>query len=265
MDLIKIAVALIIGYSPLTGSAQRIAIMGAMDQEISFLREAMTHQKRIQRGGVDFYKGKIGKQKIILLKAGVGKVNAAYSTAVLTQNFNISALIFTGVAGGLHPEIRAGDIVIGENLLQYDFGSLNEESFELWPFYKIGGERHEELYIEADAHLLELSLKASENVEFSPVVNRPPRIFSGTITTGDLFISNREKANFLYAEYNSLATEMEGAAVAHICRSLDIPFVVLRSCSDNAQAEALVSFASFVGPASENAALLVMGILELME
>lgn len=265
MDLIKITIALIIGYSPLSVAAQRIAIMGAMDQEISLLLEAMTHQKRIQKGGVEFYKGKIGKQKIILLKAGVGKVNAAYSTAVLTQNFNISALIFTGVAGGLHPEIRAGDIVIGENLLQYDFGSLNEENFELWPFYKIEGGRHEGLYIEADSSLLELSLQAAKKVEFSPVVKSLPRIFSGTIATGDLFISNKEKANYLYSEYNSLATEMEGAAVAHICRSLDIPFIVLRSCSDNARGEALVSFTSFVGPASENAALLVLGILELME
>ncbi|MBN7810252.1 5'-methylthioadenosine/adenosylhomocysteine nucleosidase [Algoriphagus sp. H41] len=245
--------------------AQRIAIMGAMDQEIALLIDSMKSVKKVERGGIAFYKGKLKGQKIVLLKAGVGKVNAAYSTAVLAENFRPELLIFTGVAGGLHPEAMPGDIVIGEKLVQFDFGQIDSTGFSVWPFRKLDGGRHQELFVSSDAALVESSLQAANEAKLEPISGREPRIFSGVIATGDVFVSSDEKAKWLFGEFDALATEMEGAAIAHICRSLDIPFVIIRSCSDNANNHARVNFNQFVGPASVNSARIVLGILESMQ
>jgi adenosylhomocysteine nucleosidase len=242
--------------------AQRIAIMGALDQEISILLDSMSRYKKESKGGIDFYKGKLKGKKVVVLKAGVGKVNASYSTAILTENYRPSALIFTGVAGGLAPEAMPGDIVIGEKLVQYDFGQIDSSGFKVSPFRKLTGGSHEQLMIPSDLNLLEISKKASDQADLVPISGREPRVFTGVIATGDVFVSSDEKARRLYKEFGALATEMEGAAIAHICRTLGIPFVIIRSCSDNANNHARVNFNAFVGPASVNSARIVLGILE---
>ena len=255
---------LIVGFS-FSASAQRIALMGALDQEIAILLDSMQGQKKVSRGGIDFYKGKLKGKKVVILKAGVGKVNSAYSTAILTQNFKLSSLIFTGVAGGLDPEALPGDLVIGEKLVQYDFGKVDSLGFSVAPFRKLSGGAHDELFIDSDKDLLRISESAAQKMVFVPIANRQPKVFSGVIATGDIFVSSNEKAKWLYTEFEALATEMEGAAVAHICRTLDIPFIVIRSCSDNANNHARMNFTQFVGPASENSARLVLAILGEME
>lgn len=117
----------------------------------------------------------------------------------------------------------------------------------------------------SDARLVGISQEAAKRVGFLPIANRQPKVFSGVISTGDIFVSSNEKANWLYREFDALATGMEGAAVAHICRTLEIPFIVIRSCSDNANNNARMNFNQFVGPASENSARLVLAILDGME
>ncbi len=265
MDLKKLLPALLFLVLWYPTQAQRMAIMGAMDQEISILVDAMQRPKVTHIGGIDFYTGKLKGKKVVILKAGIGKVNAAYSTAVLTQNFKLEGLIFTGVAGGLDPEALPGDIVIGKALVQVDFGLQDSEGFTPWPFRKISGAPHEELLIPADSALFQLSLQAAKLADFQSIATQKPRIFQGVISTSDLFVSDPVKAKWLFTEFNSLATEMEGAAVAHICRTLNIPFVVIRSCSDNANTDAHIDFQEFVGPASSNSAKLVLAMLELME
>lgn len=242
--------------------AQRIAIMGALDQEIAILLDSMKSSKKMIKGGIDFYTGKLKGKKVVILKAGVGKVNSSYSTAILTENFKPSVLIFTGVAGGLHPEAMPGDIVIGTKLVQYDFGQEDSTGFSVAPFRKLTGGNHEELYIDADPDLVSKSIAAADQIEFVPISGRDPKVFSGVIATGDVFVSSNKKAAWLFEEFDALATEMEGAAIAHICRTLGIPFVIIRSCSDNANNHARVNFNRFVGPASVNSARLVLGILE---
>jgi len=244
--------------------AQRIAIMGALDQEIAILLDSMKSSRKVNKGGIDFYTGKLKGKKVVVLKVGVGKVNASYSTAILTENFNPSILIFTGVAGGLQPEAMPGDIVIGTKLIQVDFGQEDSTGFNVAPFRKLTGGSHEALYIDADPELISKSFAAANQMEFVPISGRKPKVFSGVIATSDIFVSSTEKAAWLFEEYDALATEMEGAAIAHICRTLGIPFVIIRCCSDNANNHARVNFNQFVGPASVNSARLVMGILEKM-
>ncbi|TDQ13675.1 adenosylhomocysteine nucleosidase [Algoriphagus boseongensis] len=245
--------------------AQRIAVMGALDEEIAILKEEMGKYKTQERGGIDFYLGKLKGKKIVLLKAGVGKVNSSYSTAVLMENYHPEALIFTGVAGGLAPDALPGDLVIGEKLVQYDYGQVDSLGFHVSPFRHPFDAQGEELFISGDSALISTSLEVAKAQTFLPISGREPRVFSGVIATGDLFVSSDEKAKWLYEEFGALATEMEGAAIGHICRTLGVPFVIIRSCSDNANNHARVNFNQFVGPASVNSAKIVLGILESMQ
>lgn len=261
MDLKKLTLTLILFLFLIEVQAQRIAIMGALDEEISILKEEMGKYKTQNRGGIDFFLGKLEGKKVVLLKAGVGKVNASYSTAVLTENYHPQALIFTGVAGGLAPNAMPGDIVIGEQMVQYDFGQIDSSGFKPAPFRKLSGGGHPDLFIPANPELVEKAKRAAEQASLEPISGRKPRVFQGVIATGDVFVSSDTKARELYEEYGALATEMEGAAIAHICRTLDIPFVIIRSCSDNANNHARVNFNTFVGPASVNSARIVLGIL----
>lgn len=266
MSLMKKLLLLICFFGMVNlGFAQRIAIMGALDAEISILLEEMGKVKTETHGGIDFYKGKLKGKKVVVLKAGVGKVNASYSTAVLVENYNPKALIFTGVAGGLDPEALPGDIVVGDKLVQYDFGQVDSTGFQVAPFRKLRGGNHEDLFIHADADLVQKALLVAASVDLEPISGRKPKVYQGVIATGDVFVSSDDKARWLYEEFGALATEMEGAAIAHLCRTLEIPFVVIRSCSDNANNHARVNFNAFVGPASVNSARIVLGILESMQ
>ncbi len=242
---------------------QRIAIMGAMDEEIELLKSKLEHKKEVNKNGVTFYTGKLKGQKIVLLKAGIGKVNAAYSTAILTSSFKIEALIFTGVAGGLHPGIKPGDIVIADKMIQYDFGQLKEEGFETWPTRNLSQNNEKNsLYLKVDATLLVESKKVSNTIKLQPVNGNQPKFYVGTIATGDTFVSDPKKAKDLYSNFNALATEMEGAAVAQVCNMLGLPYIVIRSCSDNANTNAHTDYFKFVQIASVNSAQMVLELLE---
>lgn len=262
MSLDRITLFLLVLIS-LNLRSQRLAIMGAMDEEIAILTDALKNKKELTKGGVTFYKGKLKGKKVIILKAGIGKVNAAYSTAILLDNFKVEGLIFTGVAGGLDPEIKPGDIVIGENLVQYDFGELKNDTFETWPTRNvIKNNARNPLFLPVDKNLLALSTQASASVTLAPIEGHIPKFYVGTIVTGDTFVSDASKAKNLYTDFNALATEMEGAAVAQVSTMLGVPFIVIRSCSDNANSNAHTDYFKFVKIASVNSAQLVLAILE---
>lgn len=242
---------------------QRIAIMGAMDEEIEFLKQDLKRIKKVQKNGVTFYTGKLKGRKVVLLKAGIGKVNASYSAAILMANFEISSLIFTGVAGGLHPDIKPGDIVISTKLIQYDFGKLQQGVFETWPTRNLAQNNAKSpLFLEVDSVLLKKSKNVSNSLTLKPFNNRIPKFFVGPIATGDTFVSDPKKAKELYTRFNALAAEMEGAAVAQICTMLQVPFIIIRSCSDNANTDAHIDYLKFVQIAATNSAQMVLGLLE---
>lgn len=252
-------------FTSLGAHAQRIAILGALDQEIAILLDSMQEKREVAHGGLTFYTGILKGKEVVIGKSGVGKVNAAYSTAILLAHFSPKQLIFTGVAGGLHPESLPGDLVIGTKLVQTDFGQIDSLGFKVSPFRKLSGGRYEDLYIHSDPRLVQQAEAAAKQVAFVEISNRAPRVFSGVIATADVFVSNQTTAAQLYTDYEALATEMEGAAVAHLCRTLGVPFVVLRSCSDNANQGARVSFNQFVGPAARNSAGLVLQLLQTIQ
>lgn len=244
--------------------AQDVAIVGAMPEEIRLLTEALTKKKVVEKSGITFYKGKLNGQKIVVLKSGIGKVNAAYSTTVLLENFPVKKVIFIGVAGGVHPESYPGDMVIGEAVFHHDYARHLADEYIVNATQNLTTNQKNPLYFPCDATLISLAEKSSQNTELVKVDGRTPKVFTGNIATGDVFVSNSEKAKWLYNDFDALATEMEGAALGQVCYQRNIPFLVIRSCSDNANNNAHMDFGAFMKPAAENSIRVVMGILASM-
>ena len=202
-----------------------LAIMGAMDEEVRLLRAEMTDVVEARHACVAVATGEFLGVPIALAQCGVGKVNAAICTQMLINLYRPRALVFSGVAGGLQPGLRIGDMVIASHLVQYDI--------DLTAF----GRRHGELpnadrVIASDPHLVG---KAAEAFEYAfPHPGEGPRLNIGTVVSGDRFVGDSTTLKWLQDEFGALATEMEGAAVGYTCQLNALPFVVTRGLTDAA-------------------------------
>lgn len=246
-------------YSP----TSTIALVGAMDEEIELLQRSLQHSKTKTIHGIPFYTGKIGKQKVVILKTGIGKVNASMAVAFLLNEFRPKQLIFTGIAGGLRPDLEAGDIVIGKQTLQYDYGQATNDSTFTRSTRNPMTKQLNPLYFLADSMLLTTAQEVAKHTNFQPLgtTHRSPKILTGTIVTGDLLVTSENKANELRRKFGADATEMEGAAVAQICWQQKVPCLVIRSMSDKADSKARDSIENFKQVASYNSAHLLLNLL----
>ena len=231
----------------------KIGIIGAMNEEIIELKSSMTNIKEIEISNLKFYEGKLLAKDVVLVESGIGKVNAAISTTLLISNFKVDKIIFTGVAGAVNPEIKVTDIVIGTDLIESDMDVTAGGN------YKLGDiPRMKTSNFKADPYLFTLA----ENV--ATKLFGAEKIHNGRIISRDEFVASSEKVARLREIFNAECVEMEGAAVAHVCEVLNIPFLVLRSISDKADDEAGMSFDEFVKIAAKNSKSIVEGILSLM-
>ena len=242
---------------------QRIGIIGAMPEEIRILTEKLEDKKIVKYKDLTFYEGRLENKNVVIMKAGIGKVNAAYSTTLLLEKYQISEIIFTGVAGGLHPDALPGDIVVGDSIFHHDYARhLANDEYIVRPTLNIENNQMNPLYFGSDKTLLAKAKEVIPNLKTIKVGEHNPKIFIGKIATGDVFLSNSIKAKWLYNTFGALATEMEGAAIAQIAFQQKVPFIIIRSCSDNANNDAHLDFQIFMKPAAENAIRLVMAILK---
>ena len=192
-----------------------------------------------------FTEAVIDSKEIILVKCGIGKVNAARTTQLLIDKYNPDYIIDVGVAGALNPMLEIGDIVIGETLVQHDFDIT---AFGHTKGYIPGiGER-----IYSDEELIGKFEQAIDNKK-----DRNYKIEKGTIASGDIFCTEIPMKDKIYAKFNAQCVEMEGAAVAQVCDLCNKPFMVLRSISDKPNGENTVAFEQFIKPSSEKCANLL--------
>jgi adenosylhomocysteine nucleosidase len=248
---------------PVSLFGQKIGIIGAMPEEIRILTENLEEKKVVKYKDLTFYEGKLQNKNVVIMKAGIGKVNAAYSTALLLEKYPINEIIFTGVAGGLHPDALPGDIVVGDSIFHHDYARhLANDEYLVRPTQNIANNQLNPLYFASDSTLLAKAKKVIPNLKTLEVGGHNPKIFIGKIATGDVFLSNSVKAKWLYTTFGALATEMEGAAIAQIAYHHKVPFMIIRSCSDNANNDAHLDFQIFMKPAAENAIRLVLAILK---
>lgn len=202
-----------------------LAVIGAMDEEVQLVKSRLTKKRESVHAQITITRGKFKGVEIVLAQSGIGKVNATICTQVLIDLFKPSALIFTGVAGGLLPNMQACDMIVASHVVQYDM--------DLTAF----GRRHGEVpgrdrLIECDPNLVAKATEAFD--EAFEGKSDSPNLMLGTIASGDRFVQDKYKLRWLQREFAALATEMEGSAFGHTCHLNGLPFVVIRSLSDTA-------------------------------
>jgi adenosylhomocysteine nucleosidase len=237
-----------------------IGVMGAMEVELELLSRDMVVERDDTIAGTVYEMGSLYGVPCVVVQGGVGKVGAAQTAQTLITEYDVDAIIFTGVAGGINPQLNIGDIVISKNLVHHDLGQILPDRFI--PFDTLG--------FFADSLLVDLALQAAEIVVLESIPEEIrgeediPKIILGRIATGDQFISSEAKRLWIEETFHADCVEMEGAAVAQVCTVNEIPFVIIRSLSDLANEEADVDFQSFVIYASKNSSLLVKKIFKLL-
>lgn len=231
---------------------EKIGIIGAMDEEIAHFLPYLEHAHEEVHAGINFRTGIFHGKAIVLVRSGVGKVNAAVCTQILIDRFQVKKIIFTGVAGALHPDLDIGDIVVSKDLMQHDM-DVTPLGYQrgVIPDFPVS-------VFEADETLITLAKRASEKV-----VDR--NVMIGRILSGDAFVASRELVQNLRAELEGDCTEMEGAAVAQVAYMNQIPFVIIRSMSDKADGSAHVNYREFVQVAAKNSFEIVEQMILHME
>jgi adenosylhomocysteine nucleosidase len=244
------------------------AILGAFQQEIILLEDELTDTLEQRIEGIRFVSGKLSGKRVVIAFTGIGKVNAAMTTTLLIEHFKPNKIIFTGIAGGVNPELQPGDIVIAEKTAHHDMGTI-------WPeglFHKGVKNRldgwENPVFFNADEHLLKLAERAAEKVELGSIQiiagERAPKVIKGVVVTGDTFIASTAKCAELRKKLGADAVEMEGAAVAQLCYQRQIGYLVIRSISDKADEGAVLDKQTFYIMAAKNSAMLVAEIVGLL-
>ena len=248
------------------------AILGAQTREIALLQSELEDMKEHKLLGLQFWEGRLAGRRAVVVRMASGKVNAAMVTTLVVEHFQPAEIIVTGIAGGLNPALGPGDIVIADKVVHHDVCRLRGDSIE----YRgardpIHGGRHPVFFEPAD-YLLEIAQKAANQTRFIAVrrgddaTSGPAvRVITGAVATGDAFIASDAKRDELRGEpLKADCVEMEGAAVAQVCRQLDVPCIVLRCMSDLADNAAIQDLESFADVAATNSAHLVREILRLL-
>lgn len=251
--LIVLLVSVVAVFAQAT-TEERVGIISAMDNEIKLLLENAEIDYIDSFGGIDFNVGTLCGKDVIIVKAGIGKVLAASCAATLLCRYNITDVIFTGIAGGVGDQTNVLDVVIGDNLVQHDYGQVSLDGFVWEP--ASGGD--EQGIFTCDPELVRKAYDASVSVVGSD------HAFQGTIATGDQFIASDWYVKELQERFNALACEMEGCAVAAVCTQYDVPFVVIRTMSDKADGLAHESMSNMGDIAADNSSKIVMELLKAL-
>jgi len=225
----------------------RLGIISALLEEQQGLIEAMKSPSKLTHGMRDYTSGKLWEIDAVCVLSRIGKVAAAMTAAILVEKFGVTHIVFTGVAGSGDANVKVGDIVIAESLIQHDF-----DASPLFPRFQIPltGLSHFETDVALTENLASAAqqfLQAGLTDEQREFGLHSPRLHRGLIASGDQFFGKPAQLSTLKADLPEvLAVEMEGAAVAQVCFELGVPFTVIRTISDNANEHAAIDFMRFV-------------------
>ncbi|WP_024850132.1 5'-methylthioadenosine/S-adenosylhomocysteine nucleosidase [Hydrogenovibrio kuenenii] len=227
----------------------KIAIIGAMEQEVSLLRSKIQNLVTEIHGGFEYYIGQINGKDVVLLKSGIGKVNAAIGTALLIKLYEPNYIINTGSAGGFHTDLEVGDIVISAAVCHHDV--------DVTPFgYELGQVPGSPACFLPSPSLVEI---AKNSIETLGEVSH----MHGLIATGDRFMHQPEDVEKTRSDFpEMIACEMEAAAIAQTCQAFEVPFVIIRSLSDIAGKENAITFEQYLEKAATHSAKLILEMLK---
>ncbi len=246
-----------------------LGIIAALPEEVRHLGQALVVDDKTVRGGFSFRQGRLDDVPVVLVEAGIGKVNTALVGTILLDHFGCRGVLLTGVAGGLDPALGIGDVVVAEELVQHDYGAV--VGGEIRP-YRPGvppiGASGEPLGYAIDPSIGRLLRQRLEGLALPAVprdvagaAGRQPIVRFGTILSGDQFINCEATRERLFMRFKAQAVEMEGAALAQVAAQFAAPCVVVRCLSDLAGADSHLDFAAFLPYAAEIAARVLRRIV----
>lgn len=229
-----------------------LGIIGAMDEEVDKLKQSMEKVQIVKRANMEFNRGKMYDKDVVVVRSGIGKVNAGICTQILADLFEADTIINTGIAGSLRAEINIGDIVLSTDTLQHDV----EASAFGYPAGQIP--RMDTLAFEADKKLISIAEKCCKKV------NPDIEVFTGRVVSGDQFIADKKIKERLAEQFEAYCTEMEGAAIGQAAYLNNVPYVVIRAISDKADNSASVDYPTFEERAIRHTVNLIKEMIRVM-
>jgi adenosylhomocysteine/aminodeoxyfutalosine nucleosidase len=226
----------------------KIGIMGAMREEIEPILDLVSEiDTEIDYANNKYYKAKYNNYELVIAYSKIGKVNSALTAATMIEKFNIDLMLFSGVAGAINENLKIGDLIIATKLCQHD---LDITAFG----HPYGYVPESKVFVESDERLNNIAKKVAKKLNV--------KLLEGIIATGDQFIADNEKKEWIRKTFNADALEMEGASVGFVCDALDIPFFILRAISDSADMDAGFDFDKFLEGSAKNSAKFLIEMLE---
>lgn len=229
----------------------KLGIIAAMSEELDLLLQDMQLTNKQNIANITFNEGTLFGKDVVAVVCGIGKVNAAICTQILITSFDVDKVINVGVAGGVKKDIYPGDIVVSDSLVEHDMDcSVFGDAVGQIP-------RMDTFDFKADTSLISLAKDACSKLE-------NVKSYIGRIVSGDQFIASPEKVQYLEKQFNASACEMEGASIAHVCYSNNVPFVIIRAISDNANNGAHMDFEKFTPIAVKNSTAIIKEMVSNM-
>lgn len=225
----------------------KIAIMGAMPEEVAPILEKLGEYKTTKYADNEYYEASYKGVDIVVAYSKIGKVFSTLTASTMIQHFNCDVLLFSGVAGGINPNLKIGDLIVATKLSQHD---LDITAFGHPMGFVPGGS----VFVEPDAKFIKLSKEVAS--ELGKIVQE------GIIATGDQFVHDEKVKDNIVKNFNADALEMEGGSVAVVCKSLNVPFFVLRAISDTADTDANFSFDEFMESSAIISAEFIMKMVD---
>mgnify|MGYP000060881052 FL=1 len=226
-----------------------IGIIGAMEVEVAILKEKMEDVRIIKKASMDFYEGILAGKKVVVVRSGIGKVNAGICAQILADVFSVDAIINTGIAGSLNKNINIGDIVLSTDVVQHDMDATG------FGYRKGQIPQMPVFFFNADDNLRRLAAEVCKEV------NPDIQVFEGRIASGDQFVCDQDVKNRIVSAFSAYATEMEGAAIGQAAYLNEIPFLVVRAISDKADGSAQMDYSEFEKAAVDHSVRLTLNML----
>ena len=226
-----------------------IGIIGAMEVEVAILKEKMEDVRIIKNASMDFYEGILAGKKVVVVRSGIGKVNAGICAQILADVFSVDAIINTRIAGSLNKNINIGDIVLSTDVLHHDMDATG------FGYRKGQIPQMPVFFFNADDNLRRLAAEVCKEV------NPDIQVFEGRIASGDQFVCDQDVKNRIVSEFSAYATEMEGAAIGQAAYLNEIPFLVVRAISDKADGSAQMDYSEFEKAAVDHSVRLTLNML----
>ena len=232
---------------------KKTGIIGAMDIEVEGLKKDMVISREVKKAGMNFCEGSLQGHTVVVVRSGIGKVNAAVCTQILVDEFQVDGVINTGIAGSLNAQIDIGDIVISTDVLHHDMDAVNFG-------YEPGQIPQMDVFsFAADETMADLAEEVCHEV--NPEIS----VFRGRVVSGDQFVADKAVKERIVNQFHGFCTEMEGAAIAQTAYLNEIPFVVIRAISDKADDSASEDYPTFEKKAARHCMQLEEGLIQRLD